>query len=207
MTDNDPTALPEEAAPPYAASCQLCELANQRTRVIWGEGNPEGRIIMLLDNPGAREDREGRAFVCGTRATLQLGAAEAGLDMSDVYVTYVLKCRPIRKYDKEAARNTCRAHLLSQLEQKRPKLMICLGNVAVQAYFQDPEAEVKQLRGSWYNIGGLPTTVSYHPLAVRRRPGLMRLFVEDLRRVAVRSAETGTAAVATSGGLQPEKGS
>ncbi|MCP3775895.1 uracil-DNA glycosylase [Paenibacillus sp. MZ04-78.2] len=203
MTDNDPITLPEEAAPLYAASCRLCELANQRTRVIWGEGNPEGRVIMLLDNPGAREDREGRTFVCGTRATLQLGAAEAGLDMNDVYVTYVLKCRPIRKYDKEAARNSCRAHLLSQLEQKRPKLMICLGNVAVQAFFQDPEVEVKRLRGSWYDIDGLPTTVSYHPLAVRRRPGLMRLFVEDLRRVVVRSVETGTAA----GGSRPEEGS
>ncbi|WP_193394455.1 uracil-DNA glycosylase [Paenibacillus sp. A3] len=205
MTDNHPVALPEETAPLHAASCRLCELANQRTRVIWGEGNPEGRIIMLLDNPGAREDREGRAFVCGTRATLQLGAAEAGLDMNDVYVTYVLKCRPIRKYDKETARNSCRAHLLSQLELKRPKLMICLGNVAVQAFFQDPEAEVKRLRGSWHDIDGLPTTVSYHPLAVRRRPVLMRLFVEDLKRVALRSAEIGTEAIAPSGGPCSEK--
>lgn len=206
MTDNQPIALPEEAAPLHAVSCQLCELANQRSRVIWGEGNPEGRIIMLLDNPGAREDREGRAFVCGTRATLQLGAAEAGLDMNDVYVTYVLKCRPVRKYDKETARNRCRAHLLSQLEQKRPKLMICLGNVAVQAFFQDPEAEVKQLRGNWYDIAGLPTTVSYHPLAVRRRPVLMRMFLEDLKRVAARSVEIGGASIVPSGEEQPEKG-
>lgn len=165
MTDNQPIVLPEEAAPLHAVSCQLCELANQRTRVIWGEGNPEGRIIMLLDNPGAREDREGRAFVCGTRATLQLGAAEAGLDMNDVYVTYVLKCRPVRKYDKETARNRCRAHLLSQLEQKRPKLMICLGNVAVQAFFK-----IRKRRSSNLGAAGTISPGCRRPSATIRLP-------------------------------------
>jgi DNA polymerase len=49
--------------------------------VIWGEGNPNAPIFIILDNPGAREDREGTPFVCGTRETLQYGMMEAGLDI------------------------------------------------------------------------------------------------------------------------------
>lgn len=77
--------LPEEQAPEGAEHCELCELAKQRTRVIWGEGNPRASLMMMLDNPGAREDREGNSFVCGTRETLQLGLREAGIAVDDVY--------------------------------------------------------------------------------------------------------------------------
>lgn len=58
--------LPEEQAPESAEHCELCELAKQRKRVIWGEGNPKASLVMILDNPGAREDREGNEFLCGT---------------------------------------------------------------------------------------------------------------------------------------------
>lgn len=47
---------PEEAAPPEARQCERCELSKQRSRVIWGEGNPNAPILFILDNPGARED-------------------------------------------------------------------------------------------------------------------------------------------------------
>ena len=59
----DPSViLPEEAAPPGMQHCERCELSNQRDRVIWGEGNPKAPIVMILDNPGAREDGRGIRF-------------------------------------------------------------------------------------------------------------------------------------------------
>ena len=73
--------LPEEVGPSDAQQCVRCELSKQRTRVIWGEGNPRAKIMMILDNPGAREDRQGDAFLCGTREMLQRGMREVGLDM------------------------------------------------------------------------------------------------------------------------------
>lgn len=97
--------MPEEQGPSEVLDCKRCELAKQRSRVVWGEGNPNAPIFLLLDNPGAREDREGRSFACGTRETLQLGLREAGIAIDDVYVSYALKCRPIRAYDKRAARD------------------------------------------------------------------------------------------------------
>lgn len=183
MTRNgDPfVILTEEAAPEGARHCDRCELSRQRTRVIWGEGNPDARLVMILDNPGAREDRLGQSFLCGTRETLQRGMREAGLKSDSVYVTYLLKCRPIRAYDKPAAREACFPHLQSQLLEKRPLVLFGFGNVVAEALFPWKEdASVKELRGNWHEFQGIPVGFTYHPLAVRRRPHWMPLFVDDL---------------------------
>lgn len=182
----EPAVLPEIAAPQDARDCRLCELAAQRDRVIWGEGHPHAPLMIVLDNPGAREDREGRPFVCGTRDTLQRGLAEAGIGMDQVYLTYVLKCRPRKAYDKPLARSRCLPYLERQVAQLRPKLAFCLGNVATQVWFDDEEADVKKLRGVWRIVRGVPTLTAWHPLAVRRRPALYRFFVQDCRMVAER---------------------
>ncbi|WP_404450935.1 uracil-DNA glycosylase [Virgibacillus necropolis] len=152
--------------------------------MVWGEGNPDAPIMIILDNPGAREDREGNEFVCGTRQTLQQAVHDVGLKMDDLYVTYILKRRTVRKYEKERVRQICMNHLYRQLRAKQPKLIFCLGNVAVQSFFQDPDAEVKTLRGSMHDVHGYQTTVAYHPLAVRRRPNLRSKFIEDWTYVA-----------------------
>ncbi|WP_254052753.1 uracil-DNA glycosylase [Bacillus sp. V59.32b] len=154
--------------------------------MIWGEGNPDAPIMIILDNPGAREDREGSPIVCGTRQTLQQAANEVGLDVNDLYVTYILKRRPVKAYDKKSVRETCMMHLTEQLKEKTPKLILCLGNVAVQSFFKDESADVKSLRGSWYDVQGFQTAVAYHPLAVRRRPNLWPLFKQDWLQVAER---------------------
>jgi uracil-DNA glycosylase len=177
--------LPELPPPHGVGACSLCPLAQQRERVIWAEGNPAAPVVVVLDNPGAREDREGDPFVCGTRQTLRTAAREAGLTPEeDLYVTWVLKCRPRRAYDKEAARAACLPYLGEQLLEHRPKVVVALGNVALQAYLGDPEAEVKALRGRVLEHRGVPLVCGYHPLAVRRRPNLYPLLVEDLRLAA-----------------------
>ncbi|WP_166239588.1 uracil-DNA glycosylase [Paenibacillus turpanensis] len=171
----------EEPAPTEASSCTLCELSGQRKRVIWGEGSLTAPIVAVLDNPGAREDREGNPFVCGTRDTLQKGLRQAGLSEEQVYVTYLLKCRPIRAYEKETAREACRPYLDLQLGQKRPAMLLCLGDTVVKALSGDPEASVKTMRGHVHHMRGYKAVVSYHPLAVRRRPNLWGRFLEDLQ--------------------------
>ncbi|SEG27537.1 uracil-DNA glycosylase family protein [Paenibacillus sp. UNC499MF] len=184
-----PSILPEEKAPSHAAGCRLCELADQRQRVVWGEGDPKAKIVLILDNPGARENREGDPFLCGTRETLQAGLYEAGVDIRSVYVTYLLKCRPVRAYDKPAARAACFPHLKAQLGAKNPQILFGFGNTVVQTLFADEEKDVKGLRGGWHTVMGLPIAFSYHPLAVRRRPVLMKYFIEDLSLLAIKSEE------------------
>ncbi|WP_245947848.1 uracil-DNA glycosylase [Paenibacillus sambharensis] len=175
--------LTEEEVPPYAAGCMKCELAGQRRRMVWGEGNPGAPVFILLDNPGAREDKDGQAFVCGTRDTLQQGLRETGIALDQIYVSYLLKCRPIRAYDKPAARAACSPHLAFQLERQKPRILLGLGNTVVQELYQSEEKDVKSLRGRWHDYEGIPAVFSYHPLAVRRRPVLMRYLLEDLALV------------------------
>jgi uracil-DNA glycosylase len=75
-------------------------------------------------------------------------------------------------------------HFEDQLQTKKPKVVFCLGNVAVQSFFKNPDVEVKSLRGSIQEVRGFPTLVAYHPLAVRRRPNLWSLFMDDWKELA-----------------------
>ncbi|MBU8878436.1 uracil-DNA glycosylase [Bacillus sp. FJAT-29790] len=184
MTNFCPVLWPEEPTPEHFKNCSECGLNEHGSRMIWGEGNPEAPIMVVLDNPGAREDREGNPIVCGTRQTLQEAVNHVGLIKEDVYVTYILKRKPVRAYDKERTRQICMIHLKEQLQFKQPALIVCLGNIAVQSFFQNPEADVKALRGKMYRVQGFQTAVGYHPLAVRRRPNMRKLFVEDWMFVA-----------------------
>lgn len=67
MADFCPSLWPEEPTPELLKDCGECGLIQHGTRMVWGEGNPDAPIMVILDNPGAREDREGTPFVCGTR--------------------------------------------------------------------------------------------------------------------------------------------
>ncbi len=184
-----PTIWAEDQLPGNVEGCTRCELHKQRTRIVWGEGNPKANIIVILDNPGCREDKNGNAFVCTTRQTLQLAANSVGLSEKDLYVTYILKCRPVRKYQKETARETCLGYLVQQLLTSNFKVVFCLGDTAVKTFFSDSEKDVKSARGIWHSIRGIPTYVSYHPLAIRRRPNLYDIFIRDWEQVANTSKE------------------
>jgi len=178
-TDLPYSIMPEDPVPDVIAGCTRCELCKHRTRMVWGEGNPHARTIILLDNPGLREDKNGVSFVCGTRQTIQSLAIQSGLTLDKLYITYVVKCRPIRSYDKEQARATCLENFRRQIEMYKPEVIFSLGNVSIQALLSDSSAEVKKMRGKWHNWSGLPLAVSYHPLAVRRRPNLIPCALED----------------------------
>ncbi|EHL08342.1 uracil-DNA glycosylase, family 4 [Desulfitobacterium hafniense DP7] len=175
----EPVIWPEDKLPKEAVAYRECEVCTEKARIIWGEGNPKAPVVIILDNPGAREDKDGHEYVCGTRQTLQTALHQADLAPDDIYITYLLKCRPLRRYNKEEARAFSKSFLIQQIKTIQPQLLVCLGDTVVQAMFDDQEAHVKNLRGSWHVILGYPCIVSYHPLAVRRRPNLARQFRED----------------------------
>ena len=182
----EPAIWPEDVCPEEAGRYRQCEVCARNARIVWGEGNPKASVFVVLDNPGAREDRDGNEYVCPTRQTLQAALRQARLSADDVYLTYLLKCRPLRRYDKEAARAFSKPFLIRQIERMRPKFLVCLGDVVVRALFGDEDACVKNLRGRWHAVLGIPCMVSYHPLAVRRRPNLAPLFLEDWAMLARR---------------------
>lgn len=184
--DYVPVIWPEDEIPSEARNYAECEVCTPKSRVIWGEGNPKAPIVVILDNPGAREDNAGIKYVCGTRATLQAAIHQVNLTADNIYLTYLLKCRPLRRYDKEKARAFSKPFLEQQIKTIRPKLIVCLGDTVVQRMFENKEVHVKDLRGRWHYLMGYPTIVSYHPLAVRRRPNLRKQFLEDWAMLAER---------------------
>lgn len=179
-----PKVWREDSVPLEAAGYEQCEVCTGKSRIIWGEGNPKAPIVIILDNPGARENKEGEEYICGTRQTLQEAIYKVNLQPEDIYLTYLLKCRPLRKYDKERARQFSLPYLVRQIEAIRPRFLACLGDTVVQAVFGDNEVHVKNLRGSWHTVMGCPAMVSYHPLAVRRRPNLAKHFARDFEMLA-----------------------
>lgn len=148
--------------------------------------NPKASIVVILDNPGAREDKEGKEYICGTRETLQSAIYNANLKLEDIYITYLLKCRPLRKYNKEQVREFSKPFLKKQIDLIQPEFLVCLGDTVVQSLFNDKDAHVKNLRGIWHNVLGYPTIVSYHPLAVRRRSNLLKYFQQDFTMLSKR---------------------
>lgn len=181
-----PVIWPEDEPPEDASAYGQCEICTPRSRMIWGEGNPGASIAVILDNPGAREDKEGKEYICGTRQTLQEALHQTGLPAEDVYLTYLLKCRPLKRYNKEEARSFSKPFLVQQIHMMQPKYIVCLGEIVVRTMFDHEDAHIKDLRGAWHNILGYPCIVSYHPLAVRRRPNLIRQFLADWSMLAQR---------------------
>lgn len=138
--------------------------------------------MIVLDNPGARETPAGAPYTCGTRMTLTQAAAEAKLKLTDLYVTYLIKCRPRRAYDRAVAHAAGRRYLLTQIGQRQPRLLLLLGDVVVKAVTGDATASVRRLRGSVFSVHDIPAVAAYHPLAARRRPNLYPLLVADMAR-------------------------
>ena len=175
-------AWPEIHPPPDLSPDAFTELREHGSRVIWGEGNPQAELLIILDNPGARETKEGDPYVCPTRVALRNALQEAGLAPDEVYVTYLLKRRPTRAYDRAKAWAFYSPILEKQVRDANPSVLVLAGNAVVRALV-DPEAEVKALRGHVLQVFTYPAVVTYHPLAAHRRPNLAPLLVDDLKLV------------------------
>ena len=98
-----PEILPEIAAPKQAMDSHECELCSHGSRIIWAEGYADAPLFVILDNPGAREDKLGQPFLCGTRETLLTIAHEAGIRQSRCMLPISL-AQVVRKYDKPKTR-------------------------------------------------------------------------------------------------------
>lgn len=169
-----------EIAPPEDSDVGLWrELAEgHRSDVVWAEGTPRARTVIVLDTPGARM-RRGEAWVCPTRETLRRAAEEARVGA--LYITWLVKFWPRRAYDKPRLRALGREEVLREIERVRPRVIVAMGDVATSTLLRDPNVHVRDLRGQPHAFGGRPLVVSYHPLAARRRPNLYPILVEDLK--------------------------
>ena len=180
-----------------AAGCQACELYKGTTQMVFGEGLKRARVMLVGEQPGDREDVEGRPFVGPAGRLLDEALEEAGIDRGTAYVTNVVKHfkwqprgkRRIHQKPNAGEIAACRPWLDAELAVVRPTALVLLGATAAQALL-GRSFRVTQQRGEPVESELAPfVTATVHPSAILRAPDEDRAteraaFVADLRRVA-----------------------
>jgi DNA polymerase len=160
-----------------AAKCTKCPLADTRTNVVFGVGDPNSPLVFAGEAPGKDEDEQGEPFVGRSGKLLdQVMLEELGVTRDRVYVLNMLMCRPPGNRDPlpdEIA--SCRPWLEAKLDLIQPKVVITLGNFATKVLlFGDPKAKegITKLRGKTYPWrNGAVLVPTFHPSAVLRSGG------------------------------------
>lgn len=165
-----------------ALACTRCRLAQGRTQVVFSDGNPGGRVMVVGEAPGANEDRTGLPFVGAAGKLLDLLLASVGLSRRDsVYICNVLKCRPPgNRNPRPDEIETCSPWLLRQIELVRPEVILAVGTFAGQL-LTGRDMALGRLRGQVYNYRGTPLVVTYHPAALLRNSGWTRATWDDFQ--------------------------
>jgi uracil-DNA glycosylase family 4 len=165
------------------AGCTRCRLAEGRTKVVFGSGNPNAELMLIGEGPGAEEDRQGMPFVGAAGDLLTKIIQAMDLKREDLYIANVVKCRPPGNRDPQPDEITaCRGFLEKQIALVQPRLIVALGKVAAQTLLGN-ESSIGQMRGRWYRIHGVPAMVTYHPAALLRNQALKRPTWEDMQQV------------------------
>jgi uracil-DNA glycosylase family 4 len=113
-------------------NCHLCNLSKSRNRVVFGEGNPNSKIMFIGEAPGREEDIQGKPFV-GRSGEILTKMIENVLNIKreDVYITNIVKCRPPQNRDPEIEEvESCKPYLLKQIEIINPTIIVTLGRIA-----------------------------------------------------------------------------
>jgi uracil-DNA glycosylase len=183
-----------------ANGCRGCHLYEDATQTVFGAGLKRARVMMVGEQPGDREDREGAPFVGPAGRMLDRGLADAGIDRADLYVTNVVKHfkfvqrgkRRIHQTPVMEEINACRPWLDAELAQVRPEVLVCLGATAAKALL-GRSFRVTQSRGQFVDSDLAPlTTATVHPSSILRarsdeeREEAYREFVADLLVIAER---------------------
>jgi uracil-DNA glycosylase family protein len=178
-----------------ASGCKACPLWKTGTQTVFGEGSESAEIVFVGEQPGDEEDKSGRPFVGPAGRLLDKALEEAGIDRKVAYVTNVVKHfkwqprgkRRIHQKPNAAEVAACRPWLDAELEQLKPKVLVCLGATAAQALL-GRQFRVSKDRGVPVESDLAPVVMAtVHPSSILRsddREQELALLVDDLRRVA-----------------------
>jgi DNA polymerase len=197
-TSNLPDQLTLPALREAAAGCRACDLYKTGTQTVFGEGAERAQIMFVGEQPGDREDIEGKPFVGPAGRVLDEALEEARIDRSRIYITNAVKHfkwkpqgkRRLHQKPNAAEIKACRPWLDAEIAVVKPHLLVLLGATAAQALL-GRDFRVSVQRGQLIERPGLPPMMAtVHPSSILRAPDdetrelEMRAFVQDLKRVA-----------------------
>jgi uracil-DNA glycosylase family 4 len=180
---------PLQALGTAAAGCTRCRLANGRTQVVFGVGDPHAELMLVGEAPGFHEDRQGEPFVGRSGQLLDRMLRGIGLSRDSVYITNVVLCRPPGNRDPQPDEiDACRGYLDEQIRLVDPKVVLTLGNFASKTLLETTTG-ITRLRGRTYPFQGRTLVPTFHPAAALRSErypdsGAMRGLQEDFGTVA-----------------------
>lgn len=180
-----------------ARGCRACDLWQVGTQTVFGEGRQTSKVMMIGEQPGDREDIEGKPFVGPAGKLLDAALAEAGIDRKTVYVTNAVKHfkweprgkRRIHKKPNAVEITACRPWLEAEMAAVKPRVIVCLGATAAQALLGN-SFRVTQERGKFIDSALAPYVLAtVHPSSILRAPDEetreqeMKRFIADLKKI------------------------
>ena len=169
-----------------------CSLKNSATNIVFSDGNPKAKIMIIGEAPGANEDEEGLPFVGRAGALLDKMLAAIDLDRKKVYISNIINFRPPdnrRPTDEEIKRYL--PFITKHIEIINPKILILLGSTAMNALIGN-EVVISKMRGKWIErkFGNCKTSViiTFHPAFLMRQPAQKKMAWIDLKMIREKKA-------------------
>ncbi len=172
------------------AAFEGCPLKATAKNLVFADGNPNAKIMLVGEAPGRDEDIAGLPFVGRSGQLLDRMLASIGLNREKVYIANVLPWRPPGNRTPTPAETAmCLPFILRHIELVAPEILVCVGGVSAKELFGTPTG-ITKLRGQWREfdpaaIGGpqghkMPAIAMLHPAYLLRQPAQKRLAWQDL---------------------------
>jgi len=169
------------------SNIKSCELKKSATNIVFADGNPKAKIMLIGEGPGSNEDQEGLPFVGRAGALLDKMLASIDLNRKNVYITNVVNYRPPenrRPTEEEIAKYL--PYLKKHIEIINPKILVLLGSTALNALIGN-EVVISKARGQWIEkqFGECKTSVivTFHPAFLMRQPAKKKMAWIDLKMI------------------------
>ena len=164
-----------------------CDLKKQAKNIVFSDGNPKSKIMLIGEAPGASEDQEGLPFVGRAGMLLDKMLAAISLDRKKVYISNVINYRPPEnRRPTEAEIEKYLPFITKHIEIMEPKILVLLGSTAMNAII-GKELVISQMRGKWIDkkFGNCRTSVivTFHPAFLMRQPAQKKMAWIDLKMI------------------------
>ena len=164
-----------------------CELKKNATNIVFADGNPKAKIMLIGEGPGANEDQEGLPFVGRAGALLDKMLASINLDRKNTYITNVVNYRPPenrRPTEEEIAKYL--PYLKQHIEIINPRILVLLGSTALNAIIGN-KIVISKARGQWtekqFGKCKASVIVTFHPAFLMRQPAQKKMAWIDLKMI------------------------
>lgn len=163
--------------------CRRCKLYGGRTRLVFGDGDANARLMFVGEAPGADEDKQGLPFVGASGQLLNKMLRNLGLRREEVYIANIIKSRPPGNRDPEADEiAACLPFLEKQIQAIRPRVIVTLGRPATHALLGTKEP-LTRLRGHWQRYHDIRVMPTFHPSYLLRAPQERHKTWADMQQV------------------------